>query len=189
MSTKQIGKMKIEYEYINESDLDSITLDEDGEFVYAEDPVFWSEFKFKINDDAEFKLISQFDCGNGWRWYNGGGDGEDSSYTAEHYFSSDSIELIDFLDNLLSLSMPSLNVSLSEKADYLRTYEDDNEELIVAAKKTHEICPEKSTDWALVTAFYYNKSIESTGDWECAMQIRSGLSKAQTLALLDLYRS
>jgi len=179
------------YNYTNESDLTEITL-EDGEFRYIEEPIYWSEIELTIGDKT-VNISAQFDCGDSWCWYNLGGDGEDSEHTLEHFFpeiktdSSEFDKLVEKLDDILEETRPkNREITTEMKAEYLEEYCDEEEPFFKKADAIQKIAPEKGYDWALVLAYYIRDGIQSVGDFECYLQINSGLSKEQTLAITEI---
>jgi len=181
----------LSYNYTNESDLTGIRL-EDGEFRYIEEPIYWSEIELTIGDKT-VNLSAQYDCGDSWCWYNLGGDGEGSSYTLEHFFpeiNQDSREfdnLVEKLDDILEETRPkSREITTEMKAEYLKEYCDEEEPFFKKADAIQKIAPEKGYYWALVLAYYIRNGIQSVGDFECNLQIYSGLSKTQTQAITEI---
>jgi hypothetical protein len=182
--------MEIEttYSFTSDSDLTAIEYDSDAEkFVRKECPIYWAVYTI-TRGETTAQVPAQFDCGDSWCWYFGGGDGDSSEEVAEHFFNTDDPEFIKFLDEILRESEPDTEITLEEKAEYIRDYMlDDDDRLQALADAVLEICPEKGSDWALVQALYYRDGINDVGSFECHLQITAGLEKNQTLQLAQLF--
>ena len=179
-----VNGMLYEAFYSSEGEFHPVIL-KDGEFVYKECPILWAEFEISFAGGG-VQLVAQFDCSDVWCWYNSGGDGESSEYTALTYLKSEEPALIEWLDDLLKESTPDNMISLTDKAECLRADASLYKTIESNAKAINEIVPERCESWALVLAYYIRDGIADIGAYECQLQINYDLSKDQTLAITSL---